>query len=284
MRLILCAFDFSEASTRALEHAVALAEKTGAKLVLLHVHEPWVLGAPEIGASAMEIDQQIFESFEVRMRERVATLRARLPHVEGTVVRGFAPRWIVAHADALGADLVVMATTGHSEIVHVVLGSVADRVLRTLQRPLLLVPSDGRAVAAIPRRILVPTDFSAPAKAAVRKAIEWSRALGAEVEVIHAYDLAAYALRNPALADDLRRAVAATVSEELASIGDGHPVSARAVESDPPRAILDASEAGGVDLIVMGATGRSALSAMIGGVTDKIVRGSRVPVLVVRAS
>ena len=284
MRTILCASDFSEASGHALEHAVALAEKTGARLVLLHVHEPWTLGvSPELGATYMELDQQIFESSEERMRARVATLRAKLPSVEGRVERGFAPRWIVAHADAIDADLVVMATTGHSELVHVLLGSVADRVARTLHRPLLLVPKDGRAVSAVPRRILVPTDFSAPANAAIRQAIAWSQELGAEVEVIHAYDLAAYVLRSPGLAEDVRHAVATTVRDELAKLADGHPVVARAVESDPQRAILDASEAGGVDLIVMGAPGRSAVSAMIGGVTDKVLRAARVPVLVVRA-
>ncbi len=284
MRTILCASDFSEASARALDHAAALAEKTGARLVLLHVHEPSVLGvSPELGASYLELDQQIFRSSEERMAARVASLRSRLPTVEGSVVRGFAPRWIVAHADAIEADLVVMATTGHSELVHVLLGSVADRVLRQLRRPLLLVPNDGRAVSAVPRRILVPTDFSEPARAAIREAIAWSGELGSEVEVLHAYDLAAYVLRSPGLADDVRRAVASTVDEELAKIADGRAATARAVESDPQRAILDASEAGGVDLIVMGATGRSAVSAMLGGVTDKIVRASRVPVLVVRA-
>jgi nucleotide-binding universal stress UspA family protein len=283
LRTILCATDFSAPSDRALEHAIALAERSKARLELIHVHEPWIIGmAPELGGDYMALDEQLLASFEERMRERVATLRKRLPNVDGKVMRGFAAHGVVTRADETGADLVVLATTGHSAFAHAIMGSVADRVLRTIQRPLLLVPGDRRDVSLVPRRMIVPTDFSAPAKEALRVAVDLATEIGATVEVIHAFELPPYLLRTPGVADEVRRAIDMHVKDEMSAFTADPSVETRTIEGDPKHVLLGEAVQGAADLIVIGSTGRNALSAMIGGVTDKVVRGSRVPVLVVR--
>ncbi len=127
---ILLATDFSPGSARARAFASMLARRLGAELVVAHVSEPLAivpgsdLAAEEVAQTERELDRVVGEL----KREGVAE--------------------IVALAEREHADLIVLGTHGRSGLAHVLLGSVAERVLRRARCPVLAVPHEGRAEAA----------------------------------------------------------------------------------------------------------------------------------------
>ncbi len=140
---------------------------------------------------------------------------------------------------------------------------------------------------ALPKTLLVPTDFSDPAAAALDYAVELAGAFGASIVLLHAFELPIDAVHDPALggkeAQD-RRILDALDGLVSTSKGARVPIRSCVERADPWRAILDVSERENVDLVVMGTHGRRGLPrALLGSVAEKVVRTSAVPVLVVPA-
>jgi len=143
-RTIVAAIDFSETSEDALRVACALASSHGSTLHLLHVipdarQQAWSVEAPGLDFSAL---QQ--ESVEDAERARAArTLPAVSPvgRVVRRVLSGLpAAREIAQYAATQGADLIVVGTHGYGPVRRLVLGSVADQVVRMAPCPVLMVP------------------------------------------------------------------------------------------------------------------------------------------------
>jgi nucleotide-binding universal stress UspA family protein len=145
------------------------------------------------------------------------------------------------------------------------------------------------------RKILVPVDFSPSSGVAIRHALDFARAFGGTVVVLHAWEVPVY------LRPDLTvwaGEVSATLAEQV-RVGAEHAmrdfarengfygnelVTCRIVQAPPYHAILTAAEEGQFDLIVMGTHGRTGLShVLLGSVAEKVVRHARCPVLTVRA-
>jgi nucleotide-binding universal stress UspA family protein len=136
---ILVPLDGFPPAEEALPEAVRLAAASGAVLELLHViPEPWAF----VGDMLHRLGGQLKETARVyltRVQERLpASLRT-----EQRVLTGSPATTIVDHAERSGADLIVMTTHGRSGVSRWVLGSVADRVLRGCNRPVLLVRPKG---------------------------------------------------------------------------------------------------------------------------------------------
>jgi nucleotide-binding universal stress UspA family protein len=134
IRSILVPTDFSEAADQALDYAIELAEKVGAKVTLLHV---WQLSAYASPSSelAKGIEHDLSRDLEAVAAKKVArgvtierALRCGVPYVE-----------ICEAATDLGADLIAMGTTGKTGLEHFLLGSVAERIVRTSKVPVLTV-------------------------------------------------------------------------------------------------------------------------------------------------
>ena len=138
---ILAPIDFSECSAKALDYAIALGQKFGTKLTLLHVVEPAVYpDNPLLAASTLDDTNQ---NLVTAGRERLAQFQARvsaagLP-VETLVRMGRAQSEISDTAKAIGADLIVMGTHGGAGSKPVFLGGTAERVLRQAPCPVLTV-------------------------------------------------------------------------------------------------------------------------------------------------
>lgn len=142
---ILCPVDFDENSARALREAARLALHGGCTLCLLHVVQISPLAAQEaaLGSAA----GQFHDAIQVKLArkqvdEMLETLPVEAKH-EITIEIGEAGTAIVAAAKRLGADLVVMATHGRKGLAHLVLGSVAERVVRESTVPVLTVRPTG---------------------------------------------------------------------------------------------------------------------------------------------
>lgn len=137
---ILCPVDFDDTSADAVKEAAALALHGGSILVLLHVVQINPLAAQ--GAAEGYAAGQMYETQVEFARKQIGQIAANIPagvKHEIVVELGEPGDSIVAAEQILGADLVVMATHGRRFLTRIVLGSVAERVVRGLSVPVLTV-------------------------------------------------------------------------------------------------------------------------------------------------
>jgi nucleotide-binding universal stress UspA family protein len=143
---LLVATDFSEDSQRALGYAEELARRFGSEIILLHVDQPLapVMASPELGPaldmgamSRIAEEQRLLAQRELdktvtRLRDGGLKARSLLkvgsPFIE-----------IITAAQSEGADLIVMGTHGRAGLAHVLLGSVAERVVQKSPCPVLTI-------------------------------------------------------------------------------------------------------------------------------------------------
>lgn len=314
-RTILLPLDGSRFAEQALPAARAIAQRTGAELRLAVVHQPlpgWAQRAVPEGAEAQarESEAAYLNGVEENLRTagvaRVSTVLLQSPPghglAESAVRQGFTSHLLnrpTGHAlaeyvQSSGVDLVVMATHGRGAMSRFWLGSVADYLLRHLDIPLLLIrPVEGREPAPFdPHRVLVPVDRSASSL----QAVEAARGLGGTpaLELIHVVEsvipVGGAGIFYPAgtdlqLNEQIQQDAQAYLDRTTAGLRQqGLAVEGRAIPgADAARTILDLLEQDGVDLIAMTTHGEGGLRPfLLGSVTDKIIRGSGVPVLVWR--
>lgn len=137
---IVVAIDFGEPAQAALSLATELAQKLGASLTLLHVYGVPTVYYPDNVSWPLE---QLGEAAQASLDAAVAKTRERLPHAEGKVEVGDPRERILAFATESGADLLVIGTHGRRGLAHLVLGSVAERLVRMSPVPVLTVPATG---------------------------------------------------------------------------------------------------------------------------------------------
>jgi nucleotide-binding universal stress UspA family protein len=141
IRRILAPTDLSELAEQGLKNALQLAEVFGAKLLLLHVVEPppypveGILPSP-LGATLLD-DLERQASNE--LAELLPEAQGRKVEVARRVVSGIPYRRIVEVAEEEKTDLIVMTTHGRTGFSHLVMGSVAEKVVRTASCPVLTI-------------------------------------------------------------------------------------------------------------------------------------------------
>ena len=148
MRHILAPVDFSDYAKNAVDMALFLAKTFGAKLSLLHVVEPPPY--PIEGYAGSGLEASLLDDLERKATQDLAQL---LPDAQATgvevasqVVIGSPSRTIIEIAEANHVDLIVMATAGRTGFSRLVMGSVAERVVRTAPCPVLTIrPQDESA-------------------------------------------------------------------------------------------------------------------------------------------
>jgi len=136
---VLIPLDLGEASTRTLEYGRTIARAFRASLLVLHVvPNPYVTAASDV---YMPPPQEFLDELERDAGQRLnefLTDQDRKEFAAEAVVRvGDPGREIVACAQQQSADLIVMGTHGRTGMVHLLLGSVAERVVRTASCPVL---------------------------------------------------------------------------------------------------------------------------------------------------
>ena len=141
LKTIVCAVDFSEYADYALRYAVDLAKIFDADLRLIHVVElPFLpsyslAGVPDLSLPVDEIE----EGSRGRMQGVLKDCRLKHAKVEGEVRTGTAFLEIINYAREVGADLVVVGTHGRTGLSHMIIGSVAEKVVRKAPCPVLSV-------------------------------------------------------------------------------------------------------------------------------------------------
>ncbi len=139
--------DFSDTARAAEAQALTMARVLGAELVILHVAvEGMLYGETPFGHAELERVYEAQRTWAQRaVDERVAAARGTGIAARGLVRVGVPAEEIVRTAQAEGAAMIVMGTHGRSGVQRLILGSVADRVLRTATCPILVVRGDEAA-------------------------------------------------------------------------------------------------------------------------------------------
>jgi nucleotide-binding universal stress UspA family protein len=293
IKKILVPVDFSKPAIAALRYATDLAKEHRARIEVLHVVEA-LSYAPMITAS---VDMgELREMHEAHARKELDRIAAQLRQERvraATVIKVGRPSAAIAErAKSDGADLIVMATQGRHFVQHLLLGSVAERVVRAAPCPVLTVRAGVRPRKAV-RRIVTATDFSAASAAARDYAVALARSSRAELVVLHAVEPIALAgdiygfTTSATMYDAVEKAARQSLAGVVAELRKNRGVRVHGVlvNGAATTSIVDAAKKCRADVLVVGTHGHSGLDRMLlGSVAERVVRTSSVPVLTVRGS
>jgi len=135
----LVPIDFSECADQALEYAINLGRGLGARLTLLHVIQSVPLGGVDMGVTLPYTYLQDLEA-EIMQSMEACLARVTAAGIEGdiVVVHGVPFHEIVEAAKAQKVDLIIIGTHGRTGLQHILLGSVAEKVVRLAPCPVLV--------------------------------------------------------------------------------------------------------------------------------------------------
>jgi nucleotide-binding universal stress UspA family protein len=293
---VLCPIDYSEPSKRALDYAIAFANWHHARLAVMHVAPTFdpVLVTPARNEDTGDVVYPVTRDDVLEALHRAAKAAGASPsRVEAVAESGAAVPRILDRAVHWSADLLVVGTHGFSGFDHLLLGSVAERLIHKAPCPVLTVPPSAHAASPAPpaiRRILCPVDFSLSSELAVGFALGLGRQVGASVELLHVVEWPedgeprAYAHFNvPEFQLHLMADARAQLARLVPAGPEAPPVSHHVASGHPKTRILAYSMEHDVQLIVMGAQGRDGVGlTMLGSTTERVVRDATCPVLTVR--
>jgi len=140
---ILCPTDFSENSEHALKYALTLATLSQADLQLFHVVEPITYPQSteffEPVLDEVELMMKMEAAYQKQLEDQVIALKEEYPKITGKLVSGNTFLEIIQVARDDDVDMIVMGTHGRTGLAHVLIGSVAERVVREAPCPVLTV-------------------------------------------------------------------------------------------------------------------------------------------------
>jgi nucleotide-binding universal stress UspA family protein len=299
IRHILCPVDLSDASLRALRHASALAGWYESSLTALFVETtlPIRNGADFedfaiAPAAVMEATRSSRGVRDVRMFVDRASCGAEVDVVveESTHV----DTAILESARRLPADLIVMGTHGRFGVQRLLLGSVAEKVLRSAPCPVMVVPPHDTVPPSTVSftHIVCAIDFSESSLAGLSWALSLAEEADAHLSLLHVIEvppeLRVSAIVTDRNLDELRAASEADTLARLRSLVPAHAAEFCSVETSTAagaagHAILQFAAERKADLIVMGAQGHGPLERLIfGSKTRDVASGAICPVLTVR--
>ena len=288
---LLCAVDRSPSSLQALGYAIAIARWQSARLNVLEVIEGPTPPRANRAPKQYDVPKDIRRNVETDLK-RVLVARRTSDIKSAIVVRaGNVVQEILAEAKSSQSDLLVMGSHGRGAVQRLVLGSVAERVLRLAPCPVLTVRrgvNKARRSKSPFQTILCPTDFSAASNSAVTYAKRLAKEADARLILLSAVEWPFEEALMSAPIAALRPTIEANAHEALARLlprAGSAPVTQPIVTvGKPSAAIIKLARAQSAGLIVMGVSGRGALDmALLGSTTHHVIREAAWPVLTGRA-
>jgi nucleotide-binding universal stress UspA family protein len=279
----------------ALPAAAFLAQKLGARVTLMHVVErnapdavhgqPHLKHAQDAERYLQDVARRCFpEGIQVEC------------HVHEDEVDDVAGS-IVAHADELAHDLVIMCSHGRGAALHLFLGSIAQKVIGRGSRPVMITHPDaaGKPPAFICRHILVPLDDNPEHAKALPFCTALATACGATLHLAMVIPDLATLSGQEAVASkmlpgttsrllDMSTQDAEKYFQELGNglRSEGFQASTHVLRGDPAGVIVEAAERADIDLIVLGTHGKTGMDAFwAGSVAHRVCSQSRVPLLMI---
>ncbi len=273
IKSILVATDLTETTEQVFLTSRELATATGAEIQVVHVIEDDAVVTDTLARQRAE---------QVERTEFLDAVKKWFeddPRLAGThAYLGDPAEVIVDEAERVGADVILLGTHHSRGFGDRVLGSTAESVVRKSRAPVLIL--NGPLKLPI-RRMVVPTDFSDPARRASSVALAWARASAepAAVTLVHVAGVEFALSRDEDLRRDLR--------VEAGDAGQGAAPAVRMDTrllrgSDPAGALITFAEETETDMVVLGTNGENALKrAFLGSVSSAMVRRAELPLLLV---
>jgi nucleotide-binding universal stress UspA family protein len=300
VRSVLLPLDGSAFAEQAVPWAAAIARKSRARLRLALVHQS--PPSPPLDKSSARLYTRIELALKKSEREYLRAVATRIKgagalQLATAALTGPPARALADYVREVGVDLVVMTTHGLGGLQRVWLGSVADRLLRLLEVPVLLIrPRPSEPAIAEPRleEVLVPLDGSRQAEAALPSALALATLFGARLSLMQAVEPVTAAAGIPVtFAQPLDEEVTTLRRREAQDYLDGVAERLRAggvqtqggavLSGSPLAGIQAAAKNPAVGMIALATHGRGGLGRLVlGSVTDKLVRMGELPVLVTR--
>ena len=278
---ILIPTDGSECAQAAVGYAEDLAKRYESNVHALCVADSRTL------ENAPQYEQIKKESEEVAKRTCNDLSVSGVP-VEQAVRTDIPHKAILRYATEQDIDLIVMGTHGRTGVERYLLGSVTEKVVRLSDVPVLTVKAEDDSDARYPYTdILVPTDGSEGAEAAIGPAVDVASTYDARLHGLSVIDTMAMGVdvRSGAILEALEESAQSAVDsvEEQATRASVSAVETAIEHGNPYRGIRSYVEDQDIDLVVMGTHGRSGIERyLLGSVAEKTVRASAVPVMTVR--
>lgn len=293
---ILVARDFSSVSDRALRYGLDIAARTGAKL---HVFYAEVLHEVPNRREDRPTPGEGLPTFRNQLKEEGSVSEEALDavSVEEVVRRDVSPGpAILNYAADAGVDLISIGTHGRRGPGRILLGSVAEEVVRKASQPVLTVgtgndDSDSSGPHSV-ERVLVPVDFSTYSRESVQYAKEWAALYGASIDVLHVVveDVhPIFYIGGVKSIYDVEPNIEEKVLDELDSFvsevpGPDTEIQSHVAVGSAPSKIAEFVESHPIDLISMSTHGRSGIERfLLGSVTEKVIRHVKCPILTTKA-
>jgi len=284
---ILCPVDFSSGSRCAMRTAIRLANERGAELELVHAWSLPTVGFAGGYSYAPDVVTLLSDDAQAGLTEAVAQATALgAKRVTPRLVSGVPWQQIVDLAADPAYELIVIGSHGRTGLGRVLIGSVAELVVRHAPCPVLTVRGDGEALPY--RHVLCPVDFSPSSRAAVELASQLVQPGGAGVTLLYVLELpvAWGEVRPFDVYGDLDRRGRALLEGWVKELGArlAVPVGLQArVGSAGAQVLAAIDDDPTIDLVAMGSHGYTGLKRLaLGSVAEKTVRHARCPVLVAR--
>ncbi|MDQ2074166.1 universal stress protein [Haloarcula sp. H-GB4] len=288
---ILIPTDGSEHATRAAEHGAALARAFSASLHVMAVIDTRTAGGP---FSSGDLDDETPDRMTADAEETVTAITDAVDAagaIQTTIRTGNPAAEICAYRDDNEIDLIAMGTHGRTGVGRYLAGSVTESVVRQADVPVFTVRATEQSRETDSYDdILVPTDGSTSATAAVEPACEIAAKFDSRVHALNIVNLgdistgAEYTLPKDLI--DTLESQGEKVTERIAARAReaGVETVTQVIDGFPAADILDYAEENDIDLIVMGTAGRTGLNRFImGSTTERLIRHADMPVLAVNA-
>ncbi len=280
---VVLATDFSEASNAAIGYAASIARNYQGKVYVVHVIPPEVywLVPPE---SLPKVEEGVEESARKQMTALLASEQLREVQHEGIIKHGEIWDGLQSVISEYSADVIVAGTRGRRGLQKLVMGSVAEEILRLSPIPVLTVRPDGAQTGLhMIRKVLYPTDFSADSMRALAYALSIAQEFQSCMILLH---VAPTTQHDP----EVRNRLQTFFNDQLQQIIPAETASwcqqQVVVEfGDPSEAILRSADAYEADLIVMGVRGGGAMvraTTHFGSTAYRVISQARAPVFSVR--
>lgn len=281
---ILFPTDGSEGASEALDHVLAVAAEHDATVHLLYVADSTEVSTSRIRGEVIDALEEEGERVVAEAAERAQTHRVS---TWTQVVQGEPYHAITEYAEVRDIDLIAMASHGRRGLERIFVGSTTERVLRRASVPVLVLPMEADAETTYPSRdVLVPTDGSEAAEAALSLGVEVTQVGGGALHLLTVIDADLFGARGSG-AEGFRKE-AESILEEAGREARAAGIESVAETAEEGRSIyetiLEYIDEHEVDLVTVGTHGRTGVQRhLLGSVTEYLIRTSPIPVLVTRS-
>jgi nucleotide-binding universal stress UspA family protein len=293
---ILCATDFSDFSNHAIPYGIALAREFKARLFLCHVID--LSSAAIYGEAVLALEEQQKRMTKHAQDEMTRLMSKESIDWEPLITVGNAAHEIARLAADKKIDITIAASHGRAGLKRIILGSVTERLMRTLPCPLLVVRSPDRGFvtpadqAITLKRVLVGCDFSPNSSLALQYGLSLAQEFQADLHLVHVMQPPHddYLKKPGEAKPDLHRDLGAEIKSRLADIVPEEaqtwckPVTVL-LAGQPHEEITKYAMVNDIDLIVLGVRGYGLVESLfVGSTTDRVMRRASCPVLSVQPS